>query len=168
MSAIGATTLLEFRTELCAPPERVYAMLTQAEHLARWFCDQAESDPTEGGKMTMRWTREGASPQPFSGHWVVLRPPTSCAFEGGHSGYPDGYAGRVGFELASRGLGSVLITRHRLPARPDYGPVAESYLGAWPRALARLVAYLGAEEPVEPATPGDTEGSATWDQRSAE
>ena len=142
MSGSIATTLLEFRTEISAPPERVYTALTEAQHLARWFCDQAESDPTEGGKLTLRWTRKGASPEPFAGHWVVLQPPTSCAFEGGHSGYPDGYAGRVGFELARRDTGSVLITRHRLPARPEYAPFAETYAGAWPRALARLVAYL--------------------------
>ena len=73
---------------------------------------------------------------------MVLEPPTSCAYEGGHSGYPDSYAGRVGFEIARRGTGSVLITRHRLPARPEYGSIAETYVGAWPRALARLTAYL--------------------------
>jgi uncharacterized protein YndB with AHSA1/START domain len=142
VSASAATTLLEFRAELTASPERVYAALTEAQHLAHWFCDQAESDPTEGGKVTLRWTRAGASSEPFSGHWVVLQPPTSCAFEGGHSGYPDGYAGRVGFEIARRGSGSVLITRHLLPARPEYGPIAETYAGAWPRALSRLTAYL--------------------------
>jgi uncharacterized protein YndB with AHSA1/START domain len=136
------TTLLEFRTEFAVPPERVYEALTGSLHLGRWFCDHAESDPTEGGRLALRWTRPGASSQPFSGHWVVLQPPRSCAFEGGHSGYPEGYAGRVGFEIAPRGTGSVLITRHRLPARPEYAPIAETYRGAWPRALERLAAYL--------------------------
>jgi uncharacterized protein YndB with AHSA1/START domain len=142
VSAIAATTLLEFRTELAAPPERVYAALTDGQHLAHWLCDQADSDPTEGGKVTLRWTRPDASPEPFAGHWLVLQPPMSCAFEGGHSGYPEGYAGRVGFEIARREAGSVLITRHRLPARPEYASIAETYAAAWPRALSRLVAYL--------------------------
>lgn len=142
MTTLVATTLLEFRTELGAPPERVYAALTEGQHLTHWFCDQADSDPTEGGKVTLRWTRDDASPEPFIGHWLVLQPPTSCAFEGGHSGYPDGYAGRVGFEIARKEGGSVLITRHRLPARPEYAPIAESYAAAWPRALIRLAAYL--------------------------
>jgi uncharacterized protein YndB with AHSA1/START domain len=151
-TAATATTLLEFRTELAAPIERVFAALTEGEQLVRWFCDQAESVPTPGGRLTARWTRPDSSPQPFDGRWVVFQKPSSCAYEGGHSGYPDGYAGRVGFELADRaaGGGSVLITRHRLPARPDYEQVVADYRSAWPRALARLVSYIAAEGRVEP------------------
>jgi uncharacterized protein YndB with AHSA1/START domain len=143
--AASATTLLEFRTELEAPVERVFAALTEASHLARWFCHEAESDPAPGGRLVLRWKREGS--QPFSGRWLVFQRPGSCAFEGGHAGHPDGYAGRVGFEVAPRGAaaggtGSVLITRHRLPTRLDYEPVIAEYRAAWPRALARLVEYL--------------------------
>jgi uncharacterized protein YndB with AHSA1/START domain len=137
-----ASVLLEFRTELCAPLERIFTALTEGPHLARWFCDHAESAPTAGGRMTLRWDRPGSSAQAFEGRWVVFRRPMSCAYEGGHAGYPDGYAGRAGFELALLGAGAVLITRHRLPARPDYEPIVEVYRAAWPRALARLAAYL--------------------------
>lgn len=138
--AASATTLLEFRTELVAPVERVFAALTEAPHLARWFCDEAESDPAPGGRLVLRWSREGS--RPFTGRWLVVQRPGSCAFEGGHSGHPDGYAGRVGFEVAPRGGGSVLITRHRLPTRLDYEPVIAEYRAAWPRALAQLLEYL--------------------------
>lgn len=141
-TAATATTLLEFRTDLEAPIERVFAALTEGPGLASWFCDSAESDAAAGGRVIMRWQRPGSSLQPFEGRWVVFQSPRSCAYEGGHSGYPDGYAGRAGFELAARGSGTVLITRHRLPARPDYEPIAAIYRGAWPRALERLVAYL--------------------------
>jgi uncharacterized protein YndB with AHSA1/START domain len=137
-----ATTLLEFRTELAAPPERVFAALTEAPRLARWLCDQAESQSSEGGRLTLRWTGEHASPEPFTGRWLVLRRPSSAAFEGGNPEHPDGYAGRIGFEVSPRSSGSVLITRHRMPARPDYGPVAAAYAEAWPRALARLSAMM--------------------------
>jgi len=136
--------LLEFRTQLPAPAATVFATLTERAGLARWFCDEAESVPAAGGRVAFRWRRPGSSEQPFEGHWVVFRAPYSCAFEGGHSGYPDGYAGRVGFELASHGGGVVLITRHRLPARPEYEPIAASYRTAWPRALARLAACFAA------------------------
>jgi uncharacterized protein YndB with AHSA1/START domain len=143
-TAATATVLLEFRTELGAPPEHVFAALTEGPRLARWFCDEAESTPSAGGRLTLRWNRPGASAQAFEGRWVVFEKPMSCAYDGGHSGYPDGYAGRVGFELAAGGPGTVLITRHRLPQRLDYEPIAESYRGAWPRALARLGGYLAA------------------------
>lgn len=142
-TASTATTLLEFRTELEASPEQVFAALTEGPGLARWFCDSAESNPAPGGRVVMRWERPGASSQPFEARWVVFQPPMSCAYEGGHAGYPDGYAGRAGFELAPRGQGgTVLITRHRLPARPDYESIVATYRGAWPRALARLLEYL--------------------------
>jgi uncharacterized protein YndB with AHSA1/START domain len=146
----AATLLLEFRTEFAAPPARVFAALTEADLLAHWLCDAAESEPLVGGRVTLRWSGPEASPQPFEGHWVVFQRPFSCAFDGGHAGYPDGHAGRVGFELAAGGAGTVLITRHRMPQRPDYEPIAERYRAAWPRALARLSALL-APAPVEPA-----------------
>src|SRR5262249_41805338 len=99
----SATTLLEYRTELAAPVERVFAALTEAPHIARWLSDEAESDAAPGGRVVLTWRREGSSAQPFTARWVVFQPPTSCAFEGGHAGYPDGYGGRIGFELAARG-----------------------------------------------------------------
>lgn len=137
-----ASVLLEFRTELRAPLERIFAALTEGPHLARWFCDRADSAATAGGRMSLRWDRPGSSAQAFEGRWVVFRRPVACAFEGGHAGYPDGYAGRVGFELAPLGAGVVLLTRHRLPTRADYEPIVAVYRSAWPRALARLTAYL--------------------------
>lgn len=143
-NAATATILLEFRLEIAAPPARVFAALTEAEHLARWFCDEAESQPAPGGRLMLRWVRPGASPTPFEGRWVVFEAPSSCAYDGGHAGHPDAYAGRVGFEIAPGGPGTVLITRHRLPNRLDYEPIADAYRDAWPRGLVRLGEYLAA------------------------
>ena len=133
---------LEFRTVLPAPPERVFAALTNAEHLARWFCDEAESEARVGGRLVLRWRREGSSEQPFTAEWVAFDPPNSCAFAGGQPEHPDGYTGRVDWALAPTALGTLLVTRHRMPPRVEYAPVAQLYAGAWPRALDRLVAYL--------------------------
>ena len=153
MIVTAGTQVLEFRTEIDAPIERVFAALTEGPELARWFCDYAESLPSPGGRMLMRWERAGSSLQSFEARWLVLNVPTSCAYEGGHSGYPDGYAGRIGFELARRGGETILFTRHRLPARPDYEPIADTYRAAWPRALDRLVQHLATATVVSPRTP---------------
>jgi uncharacterized protein YndB with AHSA1/START domain len=38
-----------------APPPVVFAALTDARDLARWFCDRASSDPREGGELNAYW-----------------------------------------------------------------------------------------------------------------
>ena len=138
---MSAPIRLEFRSAIPAPPARVFAALTQGDGLARWFCDRAESEPVARGRLVLGWSRAGGSGLPFEGRWVEMRPPERCAFEGGNADYPDGYAGRIEFELTGDGDGTVLVTCHRLPHRPEYEPIAERYRGAWPRALARLVEY---------------------------
>ena len=55
-----------------------------------------------------------------------------------------GWTGEARVQIAPLGSGSVLITRHRMPARLDYEPTVASYRTAWPRALSRLAAYLTA------------------------
>ena len=133
---------LEFHTALAAPPERVFAAVTHAEHLARWFADQAESDARDGGRLLLRWTRAGSSEQPFIGQWVRFDAPRAAAFTGGHAGYPGGQAGRIEFSLEPDGTGTRLVTLHSMPPLVEYAPLARDYTGAWPRALDRLVAYL--------------------------
>jgi len=45
-----------------APVERVWALLTEAEHVGRWFGDAgAEIDLRPGGAMVLRWAEHGTS-----------------------------------------------------------------------------------------------------------
>jgi uncharacterized protein YndB with AHSA1/START domain len=45
-----------------APVERVWELVTQAEHLGRWFGDAgAEVDLRPGGAMTLRWSEHGSA-----------------------------------------------------------------------------------------------------------
>ena len=149
MSAVEEA-VLRFRAELAASPDRVFAALTQAGHLMRWFCDECESDARSGGHVWFKWIGPGASPEPFTGTWDVVEAPRRCAFSGGHSGYPDGNGGRITFTLEAQGEGTAVVVEHAMPARVDYAPVAQKYTLAWPRALERLGEYL---------TPRDGTGS---------
>jgi uncharacterized protein YndB with AHSA1/START domain len=137
---------LEFHTQLAAPPDRVFAALTRAEHLARWFCDAAESDPREGGTLVCKWNRPGSSAEPYRGTWTTFDAPRTCAFAGGQPGHPDGYAGSCTWTLVPDTHGTRLVTVHRIPSKIEYAELAKTYTWAWPRSLDRLVAYLTPEK----------------------
>ena len=71
---------IERETVISAPVERVWSLLTEAEHVGRWFCDAgAEIDLRPGGAMVMRWTEHGTAhaevidvdpPRRFSYRWA--------------------------------------------------------------------------------------------------
>jgi uncharacterized protein YndB with AHSA1/START domain len=43
-----------------APPSVVWAIVTEAEHLASWFSDEAEIDLRPGGRMVLTWRGHGS------------------------------------------------------------------------------------------------------------
>jgi uncharacterized protein YndB with AHSA1/START domain len=74
---------IERETVIAAPVDRVWALLTEAEHLGRWFGDAgAEIDLRPGGALSLNWERYGTvrgrvvdveAPRRFSYRWAVLR-----------------------------------------------------------------------------------------------
>ena len=134
---------LEFDARFAAPPERVFAALTEARQIAHWFCDACESEPRVNGRLRLRWTKAGSSREPFEARWVEFSPPFRAGFQGGHAGYPDGNAGTVWYELLQDQAATALHVRHELPPRGDYTALITPWREAWPRALQRLEKYLG-------------------------
>ncbi|MEO5988267.1 MAG: SRPBCC domain-containing protein [Candidatus Eisenbacteria bacterium] len=142
---------LQFDRSFDLPADRVFDALTEGPHLARWFCDECESEPRLDGRLVMRWTRSGASAEDFVARWWRFEPAVAASFQGGHRGYPDGDAGLVEFLLA-RGEGIThLSVRHSLPDTASYEPIANRYRETWPRALARLTEYLNSTTPTRTA-----------------
>jgi uncharacterized protein YndB with AHSA1/START domain len=76
---------IERETTIEAPVERVWELLTQAEHVGRWFGDAgADIDLRPGGAMVMHWSEYGTSrarieavePQRrFSYRWAPFKDP---------------------------------------------------------------------------------------------
>lgn len=59
-----------------APPERVWAIVTEARHLAGWFSDEAEIDLRPGGAMLLTWHGHGS----YRGRVETVEAPRRFAF----------------------------------------------------------------------------------------
>jgi uncharacterized protein YndB with AHSA1/START domain len=59
-----------------APPEKVWAIVTEPRHVARWFSDEAEIDLRPGGAMLLTWHGHGA----YRGRVEAIEPPHRFAF----------------------------------------------------------------------------------------
>jgi uncharacterized protein YndB with AHSA1/START domain len=74
---------IERETVISAPVERVWAVLTEGEHVGRWFGDAgAEIDLRPDGAMVLRWSEHGVGrarvvdvdpPHRFSYRWAAMR-----------------------------------------------------------------------------------------------
>ena len=74
---------IERETLIAAPVERVWAVLTEGEHVGSWFSDAgAEIDLQPGGEMVLRWAEYGIGrarvvdvepPRRFSYRWAAIR-----------------------------------------------------------------------------------------------
>lgn len=69
---------IEREVVIAAPPERVWEIITQAEHVGTWFGDSAEIDLRPGGTIVFRWEKYGTQyatiekidePRYFSYRW---------------------------------------------------------------------------------------------------
>jgi uncharacterized protein YndB with AHSA1/START domain len=68
---------IERETVINAPVERVWKLITEAEHLGRWFGDAgAEIDLRPGGAIVLRWAGHGTN----RGRVVAVEPPTLFSY----------------------------------------------------------------------------------------
>jgi uncharacterized protein YndB with AHSA1/START domain len=76
---------IEREVTIQAPPERVWSIITEPEHLGRWFGDAgAEVDLRDGGEMTVRWSEVAAR-----AHIEAVEPPRRFAWRWFHNSHTD-------------------------------------------------------------------------------
>ncbi len=132
-----------------APVERVWALITQAEHLGKWFGDAgADIDLREGGELELRWSEHGTSrgriervdePTAFAFRWAPFKNP-------GGDEPVNGNSTLVEFTLAAEGEGTRLHVAETgfagLDASPDQqARNHESNTRGWAMELGELADY---------------------------
>jgi uncharacterized protein YndB with AHSA1/START domain len=102
---------IEREVVIDAPVERVWRLVTEAEHLGRWFGDAgAEVELRPGGALELRWTEHGAS----RGRVEAVEPRRLFAFRWAPFKNPggldptEGNSTRVEFTLSEEGDGTRL------------------------------------------------------------
>jgi uncharacterized protein YndB with AHSA1/START domain len=102
---------IEREVVIAAPVDRVWKLVTEAEHLGRWFGDAgAEVELRPGGAMELRWAQHGTSrgrveavepPRLFAFRWAPFKDPSGVDLT-------DGNSTRVEFTLSEEGEGTRL------------------------------------------------------------
>ena len=102
---------IEREVTIEAPVERVWALVTEAEHLGRWFGDAgADVDLRPGGALELRWSEYGTS----RGRIEAVQPRSRFAFRWAPFKDPggveptDGNSTLVEFTLSPEGEGTRL------------------------------------------------------------
>jgi uncharacterized protein YndB with AHSA1/START domain len=134
---------------IAAPPERVWAVVTQPDHIAGWFSDAgAEVDLRPGGAMVLSWKEFGT----YRCTVERVEPPTLFAWSG--TVHPDapitpGSTTLVEFRLAAEGDGTRLTVAESgfdaldLPAEERQRHRADNTEG-WRVKTEELRAYVEA------------------------
>ena len=102
---------IERETVIDAPVERVWQLITEAEHVGRWFGDAgATIDLRPGGEMVIRWSDHGVT----QGRVVAVEPHTRFSYRWAPFADPagdepaEGNSTLVEFTLAAEGDGTRL------------------------------------------------------------
>jgi uncharacterized protein YndB with AHSA1/START domain len=103
---------IEREITIDAPPERVWALITEPEHLARWFGDEsAEIELRPGGAFRLSWKSMGTS----HGRVVAVEPYTRFAYRwsvlDGHWGVEPTDENATLVEFTLRPVGSATLVR---------------------------------------------------------
>jgi uncharacterized protein YndB with AHSA1/START domain len=116
---------------LPAPPDDVWAALTEAERLEEWFANEVELDPRPGGEGTFRWANGEER------HAVVEIAESGRRLLFDWSDEVDGVTSTVDFTLEETDEGTRLVVVESVPA------AVQACSFEWPWALELRAHALG-------------------------
>jgi uncharacterized protein YndB with AHSA1/START domain len=134
-----------------APLDVVWSVITEPEHVARWFSDSAAIDLRPGGELKLTWEEYG------SVHWRVERvePPHFVSFRWMHAvqetptgaGLREGNSTLVEFSLTVEGEGTRLRVvesgfRELDGSEEENAKYAEEHRRGWELELGELHEYV--------------------------
>lgn len=138
---------IEHEVLINAPPERVWEILTEAEHIQKWFAfDGATIELYPGGELVMHWKEHGT----FHSRVETVEPPHRFAYRGafrpGESPEP-GNATLVTFTLTPEGSGTrvrVVESGYRDLAIPEAerADYVTGNIQGWSGAFTALQEYM--------------------------
>jgi uncharacterized protein YndB with AHSA1/START domain len=140
---------IEREVTIAAPVERVWALITEPEHVGRWFGDAgAEIDLRPGGEMIIRWSNYGTSkarveavesPRRFAYRWAPFKDPAGAEVT-------DDNSTLVEFTLAAEDDGTRLTVRESgfaslATTDEQRAKNRESNVEGWQQELDELAEY---------------------------
>jgi uncharacterized protein YndB with AHSA1/START domain len=141
---------IEREITIAAPVERVWSVLTEADHISGWFADAgAEIDLRPGGALVMRWEEYGMTrarveavepPHRFAYRWTAHHAEKGAEPEEGNSTLveftlaPEGEATRL--RVVETGFASLATSEDRRKGNYD------DNVGGWKQMLGRLDEYV--------------------------
>jgi uncharacterized protein YndB with AHSA1/START domain len=142
---------IEREITIAAPVERVWSVLTEAEHIGGWFADAgAEIDLRPGGALLMRWEEYGTTharvetvdpPRRFAYRWIALNAAGDAELTDDNSTLveftlvPEGEATRL--RVVESGFAALVASDEQRNAQYD------DNVGGWKQVLGQLDAYVG-------------------------
>ncbi|MGW0522238.1 SRPBCC family protein [Crossiella sp. NPDC003009] len=137
---------IERQIHIAAPPERVWSVLTEAEHIAQWFGQTAQVDLRPGGAASFGWTKHGTSQATI----VAVEPPRFFSYRWNlvdDGPAEDGKTSLVEFTLVEQDGGTSLTVVETgfqsLAVSPDRQlKQYQDNVGGWQAELDELAAYV--------------------------
>lgn len=132
-----------FTWQLKAPPERVFAALTEPAELKAWFADEAEVEPRVGGAFRFWGPHVYGAPRAGTQRLTRFEPGKALAFTWEMDGQPS----EVVLELTSGDAetnagGTTLTGTHAFAQAPAIGRAAEMVDDLWRILNGNLAAHL--------------------------